>query len=180
MATKEQRRFILTPVEEYGQVKIYAELQRLADEGWTSLDQYGSGEEQAMRHVRVTAYVGHGYSVYADEAPGEVWGERVRFVPGGSIDSADEAMGIARAFAKVERGLTRIREAEGWHKGYAGLVVHVARVLKVDTFAVRNRRGAREMTGEVYRTARGGDLESWVRYLSHDLGEGRRSEWFGR
>jgi hypothetical protein len=178
MPDKAQRLFMVTPVTEYNQTKIFAELVRPDDDGtWTSLDEYSSADDRAMRHLRVTAYIGHGYSTYEDQSPGEVWGHAVRFDPMGSIDCADHAMGIARAFARVERGLTKLRDAEGYPTGYAALLVHVARVLKVDKFLLRSSVRAQEMSGDRYRAAKGGDLDSWVHHLSTDIAAGKRANW---
>lgn len=180
MAAKVPLFFMVNPVDEYGQLRLIAELvKRAEDDGsLVSLDyHFPDAGLRALSSLRVTAYIGEfGYGGAPDRDPGRVWGERLTFKPH-SIDRAEEAQNIARAFAKIERGLTKLRDAEGHPNDFATLLVHVARVLKIDRFQLRTHARAQEMTGERYRETKGGDVADWVRWLAKDVSDGKRHEW---
>ncbi len=163
--------------ERYGSYRLVGHIGYRNEDGeplnflWSSID---PGAEYA--DFVVTAYIGSAWR--GDEYDRGVWGPGYGYEPH-SVTDVRHAEAIVKVMRKVERGLDKIADAEGWVMAgdIATHFLRVARVLKVSEYRVRQSRRGEDMTGEPYRTVDGAGLQSFILTVDRDAKEGKTREY---
>lgn len=149
--------------DSYSQHHIRAYVMLPQDDGSMHSAQRWSGDAaRQYAGFRLTARVGHGYDTSrGDENPGEIWGWSVEYTDV-MIESAEQATEIARVLRKIETGMRKIEDTEGYTSDLAVWIMRIARILKIKDLYVRNGQQAYGMSGERYRAVSGSALQWWV------------------
>lgn len=76
----------------------------------------------------------------------------------------DQAETIVKTLRRLRRGLDAIERNEGHlpQGDYAGYLIRIGRVLRLDTYHVRNSPTERETTGQFWRPTDSAGLQTWV------------------
>src|SRR3954469_12003180 len=143
-------------------------------EWWKYVADNPAARARAFVGFRIRFHVGHSYRTSGDSDPGEVWGFTVEYA-GENIQRHEQATVMAQTLRKIENGLRKIADAEGYTEDPAMLIMRVGRVLKIGEVWVRNAREQRERTGDRYRKSDGSHLQWWIQNVS-DLAGKRQFE----
>ena len=175
---------LVTVHDEYGQVKLRAEIVRknpnegeAADYPYLSTSWSYGGFEPGSEFdgFAATAYVGDGGNMWGTKRDNRgVWGIGVQYAPH-HIETARHASAIARVLGRVERGLAKANETGGYlaEGDFAAHVLRIARILRVKDIVVRNHNGRnRTYSGEKYRTVNGTGMQYWVRDVVESVEKG--------
>jgi hypothetical protein len=167
--------------DDYGQAKLKTRVMTVQPDGdlngllW-GIGGFDPGAEYAG--LEINAYVADNASWGAKEHPMRgVWGHGVHYeLP--QVENARHAKAIASVLSRIERGLERLTQERGFLQDcdYAGLVLRVARILKINRVHVRNPRAVRERTGQFHRRVTAVELQSWVLSAVEDVEQGNRLE----
>jgi hypothetical protein len=183
MTTAKKPLVLRSAVErEYGQIKLRTTVCTENEDGevfGTSWNYGGYDPGAEFDGFTISAYVGHGGSAFeSNETPGQIWGPRVGFQVY-NIDTAKQAAAIARVLTRIDKGLQTITNAEGYlsDADYAGYVLRIGRILKINRFYVTNSATSRARSGELHRMVNGSGLQSWVASVAYDVEHGRTSEY---
>lgn len=169
--------------EEFGQARLKAEVCRpnpnereAAEYPFLSTSwSYGGFEAGAeFDGFAATAYVGDGGNTWGSRDPGRgVWGVGVAYAPH-RIETARHAQAIARVLGRIERGLAKAQESDGYlaDGDFAGHVLRIARILRLSGVHVRNSARNRTFGGERYRKVTGSALQAWVADVTESVTKG--------
>jgi hypothetical protein len=172
--------------DDYGQTRLKARIGRTlqdADEygipfapcKW-SIGGFNHGAE--FDGFEASAYIGYnGFG--QNESDRGIWGLNMYYTDV-RIENATQAMRIARAFAKIEKGMSDLNTKEGYlndDSDYAGYIIRLARVLKIDDIYVRNARKQREMSDARYRKVDGSALQYFCSGAADAVTSGRITEY---
>jgi hypothetical protein len=159
---------VVVPKDDGGKLELHA----------PEFRRYGDAVEKAAGRYNgftLSAYVGDSYS--KGDKPGEIWGAGYFYEPH-RVESAEHALAIAGVLRTLDRGLDKIRDAEGYinHDDFHTLILRVARILKIKTIYVRNTRKARDVSGERFRKVDGSGLQGWVEHTAALARDGQYAE----
>lgn len=166
--------------DEYGQKRLMGRV--MAEQPNGELHQvqwaYGGFDPGAeYEGLEVSAYVGDNPNWSSTHPFRGVWGSGVHYQLH-RIENARHAKAIASAFGRIERGLERIKQEDGYlaDSDYASLLLRVARVLRIGSIFVRNSRPVFDRSGRTYQKVNGPGLQSWVASAADDIKEGKASD----
>lgn len=82
----------------------------------------------------------------------------------------DQAETIVKTLRRLRRGLDAIQRAEGHlpDGDYAGYLIRIGRILRLDTYHVRNTPQERETTGQFWKRTDTTGLQTWVTHRIAD------------
>jgi hypothetical protein len=173
--------FVVQVEKEYDTYRVVARICRITDKGEilnTRWEYGGSGLGAEYEGFHVMAYAGPGWSSGAAlESEQCIWGMGTYYDPH-RIDTAKQATAIAKALARIERGLEKLNSEEGYvpHLDFAAYLLRIAKILKIKEIRVRQTKRGEEMTGERYRCVDGSGLQYWVSGVNRTIKDGKRAE----
>ena len=138
---------------------------------------YGNTTAEVFEGFEITAYLGGlSYSSSADNDMG-TWGLGYAFRPY-KIDKAAHAAAIAKTMVKLNKGLTDLRDAEGYvgDSEFHTYILRIARVLGIKEVHVRNSVQARANSGDFYRKVDAPGLQYWISDKVTLVREGKKRE----
>lgn len=141
-----------------------------------SIGGFGLGAE--YDGFEASAYIGFN-GIGQSEPDRGIWGLSMSYNDV-RIENATHAMRIARAFTRIEKGMNDLNNKEGHLRSdsdFAGYVVRLARVLRIETIYVRNPRRLRERTDQRFRKVNGSDLQWYCSGAADSVASGKISEY---
>lgn len=154
--------FRIEPSDLHGVTRIQAYAVRLTDPD----KDYGyDATDLPLKDLMPQAWI--------DEKSGTIFGFGTEYRDVHSID-ARRAEAMAKMLRKIERGLEKISEADGYIESgdFATHLLRVARVLGIKTFYVRNSREQRAMHGEAWRKVAASGVQYYVTTISEAVSKG--------
>jgi hypothetical protein len=169
--------FLVEPIDEYGTLKIRADVVRLATDDerddviaagsatayskmFRTLHGMGfdAGPERELDGLRVQCRVGH---VSSDE-PVSTWGYS-HYFEGHHIGLA-QAEAIVKTLRRIGKGLDRAASEQGYlpEGAFHGYLLRVAAALRIKHIYVYNSPQTADMTGDAFRLVDAPTLQWWI------------------
>ena len=166
--------------DQYGQLKLVASVVEVQPDGELHNRQwsYGDGTGRQFDGFRVHTYVDYNGMGGTSDEPRGIWGGGFFFEPH-RIDSAEHATAIATVMRKLETGLAKLTNAEGYirDEDFGLYLMRIGRVLGIAKVYVRNRKRSQDMSGQKFRSVDGSGLQLYVSMVVSDVHAGRRHEY---
>lgn len=165
--------------QDYGTYRVVTRVCRRTDtEMLTATWSYGGWDLGAeFDGLQIHAYLGSAAGLAPLDGEQGLWGQNYSYSPY-RIDSTKQAKAIASVMGRLERGLQKLNDEEGYlgNEDYAGYVLRFARVLKIKGVWVRNDARHKGLTGEPYRHVTGASLQYWVADVDRTARERKLAE----
>jgi hypothetical protein len=161
MYVQVERQYAFGPIVEIAAYPAYPDA-----EGALRNPSFGLSEPYSdLTDLRVRCYLDHRTT---DHWP---YGTRFEYKP--HHVELPQAEGMVRVMRRLTKGMQTLQSTEGYlqEPDFAGYLLRVGRVLRVRRWYVRNTRLQEVRSGERFRLADGGVLQSWVASRIRDLGE---------
>ena len=173
--------FVVTLTNDYGTTKLVARIFERDSEGdFVPMGSYSrpTMHRSELAEFTVTSYVDRENYSSGGKEPIGLWGGNYRF-DSVDIQRADQAREIAKVLTAIEKGMDKLREAQGYLKDgdYAQYLFRIASILRIPSVYFRPSRRQRDMTGQMYKKVNAAELQSLLAHMVDEIHSGKVDQY---